>query len=75
MITSYGFDTSTSVHLELYILHKCVAQCIGTLILYIYLVNTNTNISYSTIVLYSKDHKGVGVAHEKNQPTTSLTSH
>ena len=34
--------------------------------------------SYSTIVLYSKDHKGVGMAHEitlpKNQPQSSLTT-
>ena len=33
--------------------------------------------SYSTIVLYSRDHKGVGMAHEitssKNQPYFSLT--
>ena len=31
-----------------------------------------TRSSYSTIILYSRDHKGVGVAHEiispKNQP-------
>ena len=33
-------------------------------------------ISYSTILLYSRDHKGVGVAHKiispKNQPQISL---
>ena len=37
-----------------------------------------TTKSYSTIVLYSKDHKGVGVAHEiaspKNQPQFYLTA-
>ena len=34
-------------------------------------------LSYSTIVLYSRDHKGVGVAHEsapKNQPRFPLTT-
>ena len=30
-------------------------------------------ISYSLIVLYSRDRKGVGVAHEKHHPKTSLT--
>ena len=29
--------------------------------------------SYGIMVLYSRDHKGVGVAHEKHHPKTSLT--
>ena len=28
----------------------------------------NTLLSYITIVLYSRDHKGVGVAHENTSP-------
>jgi len=30
--------------------------------------------SYSTIVLYSRDHQGLGVAYEKYHPKTSLIS-
>ena len=30
-------------------------------------------VSYNTIILYSRDHKGLGVAHEKLHPKTSLT--
>ena len=30
-------------------------------------------LSYSTIVLHSRDHKGVGMAHEKYYPKISLT--
>ena len=34
---------------------------------YIYIYNSLiNNLSYSTIVLYSRDHKGVGVAHKKS---------
>ena len=33
-----------------------------------YFVLYNFEISYSTIVLYSRDHKGVGGAHEETSP-------
>jgi len=33
-----------------------------------------TTLSYSMIVLYSRDHQGLGVVHEKILPKTSLTS-
>ena len=42
-----------------------------------YVLSYSMIVSYSTIVLYSRDHKGVGVAHEitslKKQPQFTLT--
>ena len=41
-------------------------------------IYTTVSLSYSMIVLYSKDHKGVGMAHvktsPKSQPQFSLTT-
>ena len=34
--------------------------------------DTHTELSYSMIVLYSRDYKGVGVAHEKTSPKNQL---
>ena len=50
-----------------------------TLAIYINTVlnGNETLVSYTTIVVYSRDHKGVGMAHEikspKKQPQSSLT--
>jgi len=39
--------------------------------------NRHSVISYSTIILYSRDHQGLGMAHEKNitKKPASLLSH